>query len=121
LVHAFLQRFPFGRAAFGLLLLLSLNAACRNASFASEPPGLRENLKTHRFLYAFPESPASHEQGRALACVNKRCQTTNPKTAQRSKAERECWGVGEQMDRRKNFMACLHGPANGGAEKRKGS
>jgi hypothetical protein len=25
--------------------------------------------------------------------------------------------VGEQMDREKNFMACLHGAVNGGAEK----
>jgi hypothetical protein len=27
--------------------------------------------------------------------------------------------VGEQMDRGKNFMACLRGAVNGGAEKRK--
>jgi hypothetical protein len=65
-VHVSLQRFPSGRAAFGLLLLLSLNAAYWNASFASEPPGLREKLKTYRFLYAFPAPLHPVNSDRAL-------------------------------------------------------
>jgi hypothetical protein len=74
LVYTFLQRFPFGRAAF---VFSFIARECRMLKrvfrIRAAPdkghrgrPALVKSLKRIIFLYAFPEPPASREQGRAL-------------------------------------------------------
>jgi hypothetical protein len=90
LVRVSLQRFPFGRAAF---VFSFYYPECRMLKRVFRARAARAHGKSKIFgSQVCPRPPASREQGRALACVNKRCQTTNPK--QHSGAKRSVSAAG---------------------------
>ncbi len=104
------------------VLGISIDGDMLNAMLSQSGRLAQGETKEYMFgFFAVQKAPAPREQGHAQACVKNHYQTNKPKTAQRSKAERECCGRVRRLIKVYIIMACLRGPVNGGAEKRNGS
>jgi hypothetical protein len=74
-----------------------------------------KSFKTYRFLSAFPRTPASREQGRALHDRNRAGESQIMHARAKRKRSRAAVVTGKIED----TLACLRGTVNGGAEKEK--